>query len=113
VHRIVAGESRAASATPWRLFFTCSLQAHLRGSFDSENPSRGQELRKTLPRPNFDPRRDERQRPVIGGDPTNKLMADTWREVRSTLAPVTRDKNTRTADEETVLTLMREAHLIQ
>ena len=26
-------------------------------------------------------------------------MADTWREVRSTLAPVTRDKNTRTADE--------------
>jgi Terminase RNaseH-like domain/Terminase large subunit, T4likevirus-type, N-terminal len=32
-------------------------------------------------------------KPVAWFSPTNKLMADTWRVVRSTLAPVTRDKS--------------------
>jgi hypothetical protein len=32
-------------------------------------------------------------KPVAWFSPTNKLMADTWRELRSTLAPITRDKS--------------------
>ncbi|MEO8592274.1 MAG: hypothetical protein ABI759_03040 [Candidatus Solibacter sp.] len=32
-------------------------------------------------------------KPVAWFSPSNKLMADTWRELRSILAPVTRDKN--------------------
>src|SRR5947199_861050 len=31
-------------------------------------------------------------KPVAWFSPTNKLMADAWREIRSTLAPVTRNK---------------------
>jgi hypothetical protein len=32
-------------------------------------------------------------KPVERFSPTNKLMAETWRELRATLAPVTRDKS--------------------
>ena len=32
-------------------------------------------------------------KPVAWFSPTNKLMADTWRELRDILAPVTREKN--------------------